>query len=95
MDLYRRNDKPLVLGGDTHALSGLETGGRDPSSGEFYPRKGGRLLAHMEGRACRFLVAPGFLDGDRPFGDGWRWCFMIGVSHDRLSCEEWVVVSGR
>jgi hypothetical protein len=58
-----------VFDGDTHALSGLETGGLDPSSGELHPRKGGRFLAHMEGQACRFLIAPGFLDGDRAFGD--------------------------
>jgi len=68
--LKRRNDEFLVLDGDTHALSGFKAGGLDPSAGELHPRKGGRLLAHMEGQACRLLIAPGFPDGDRPFGDG-------------------------
>ena len=73
----------LVLDGDTYALSRLKAGGLDPSSGELHSRKGGRLLAHMEGQACRFLIAPGFLDGDGSLGDGWT-CFMIGISHDQL-----------
>ena len=81
--LKRCNDELLVLDGDTHALSGLKAGGLDPSSGELHSRKGGRLLAHMEGQACRFLIAPGFLDGDGSLGDGWT-CFMIGISHDQL-----------
>ena len=68
--LKRRSDEPPVLDGDTHALSRLKAGGLDPSSGELNLRKAGRLIAHMEGQACRFLVAPGFLDGDRPFDDG-------------------------
>ena len=63
-----------MFDGDTHALSGLETGGLDPSSGELHPREGGRLLAHMEGQASRFLIAPGLLDSDRLFGDA---CFMM------------------
>jgi hypothetical protein len=69
--LKRRNDEFLVLDGDTHALSGLKTGGLDPSSGELHPREGGRFLAHREGQACRFLIVPGFVHDDRPFGDGW------------------------
>lgn len=64
--LKRCNDEFLVFDGDTHTGSGLEAGGLDPSSGELHPRKGGRLLAQMEGQACRFLIALGFLDGDRP-----------------------------
>jgi hypothetical protein len=84
-----------VLDGNAYALSGFKARGLDPSSGELHPWKGGRLLAHMEGQTGLLLISPGLLDGDKPFGEGWRWCFMLGVSHDRLSCEEWVVVSGR
>lgn len=82
--LKRCNDEPLVLDGDTHAGSWCEAGGLDPPSGELHPRKEGWRLAHTEGPASLLLIAPGFLDGDRPFGDGGRWCFMISLSHDQL-----------
>jgi hypothetical protein len=45
--LKRRNDEPLVLDGDTHALSGFKAGGFDPSPGELHPRKGEQVLAQM------------------------------------------------
>jgi hypothetical protein len=53
--LKRRNDEPLVFDGDTND-PGLKPTDLDPSSGELHPRKGERLLAHMEGQACRFLL---------------------------------------
>jgi hypothetical protein len=65
--LKRRNDEFLVLDGDTHALSGLETSGLDPSSGELHPRKGRRLLAQMHEHILHFTGKP-----SSPIPTGWE-----------------------